>query len=63
MPVSMEFSMARRKLVSEISACCACTRRLVCRHEPISSQAVMPLSTHTSQNSPLPIRPWDVRQA
>ena len=43
MPVSMEFSIARRKLVSATSACCACMRRRVWRQLPISIQAVITL--------------------
>ena len=61
MPVSMEFSMARRKLVSATSACCACMRRRVWRQLPISIQAVITLSAPTSQNRPLPITPSEVR--
>ena len=55
--------MARRKLVSEISACWACIRLLVWRQLPISIQAVITLKTLTSQNKPLPTRPCEVRQA
>ena len=61
MPVSMEFSMARRKLVSVIKACCACKRLRVCRHVPINIHVVMPLSNITNQKRPLPIRTCDVR--
>ena len=49
--------MARRKLVSDISACCACMRRRVWRQLAISIQAVIKLNALTSQNSPLPTRP------
>ena len=42
--VSMEFSIARRKLVSATSACWACMRRRVWRQLAISIQAVMALS-------------------
>ena len=61
MPVKIEFSMARRKLVSATKARCACKRRRVCRQVPISIQAVITLSAVTSQNMPLPIRPCEVR--
>ena len=61
MPVRMEFSMARLKLVSEIKACWACKRRRVCRQLPISIQAVSTLRAPTNQNKPLPIRPCEVR--
>jgi hypothetical protein len=61
MPVSMEFSMARRKFVSATSARCACRRRRVWRQLPISIQAVMALRAPTSQNSPLPTTPSEVR--
>ena len=57
MPVTMEFSMARRKLVSATRAFWACKRRRVWRQLPISIQAVMTLSTLTSQNKPLPTKP------
>ena len=60
MPVSIEFSIARRKLVSATRACCACMRRRVCRQLPISIQAVITLRVPTSQNRPLPITPSDV---
>ena len=63
MPVTIEFSMARRKFVSATSAFWACMRRRVCRQLPISIQAVMTLKTLTSQNKPLPTKPCDVRQA
>ncbi len=63
MPVRMEFSIARRKLVSAISACCACMRRRVWRQVAISIQAVITLSVPTNQNRPLPTMPSDVRQA
>ena len=61
MPVSMEFSIARRKLVSATRARWACMRRRVWRQLPISIHAVMALSAPTSQNRPLPITPSDVR--
>ena len=61
MPVGMEFSIARRKLVSETRACCACCRRRVWRQLAINIQVVIMLSTPTSQNSPLPITPKEVR--
>ena len=61
MPVGMEFSMARRKLVSDTRACCACWRLRVWRQLAISIQVVMMLSTPTSQKRPLPITPSDVR--
>ncbi len=61
MPVSMEFSIARRKLVSATSACWACRRRRVWRQVPISIQLVSTLSAPTSQNRPLPTTPCEVR--
>ena len=61
MPVSTEFSMARRKLVSITSAFWACMRRRVWRQVAISIQAVMALSVPTSQNRPLPTTPREVR--
>jgi len=61
MPVSMEFSIARRKFVSDTRACCAWARRRVWRQLAISIQAVIALSALTSQNSPLPMTPSDVR--
>ena len=63
MPVSMEFSIARRKVVSAISACWACCRRCDWRQLAISIQVVMAASTATSQNSVPPTTPCDVRQA
>ena len=60
MPVSMEFSIARRKLVSLISACCACTLRRVWRQVPSSVQTVSALNALTSQKNPLPTTPKDV---
>jgi hypothetical protein len=58
MPVSMEFSMARRKLVSATRACWACMRRRVWRQLAISIQAVMSAErAPTSQNKPLPTTP------
>ncbi|MNZ94292.1 hypothetical protein D3C78_1133950 [compost metagenome] len=61
MPVSTEFSMARRKLVSATSASWARMRRRVWRQVASSIQAVMALSVPTSQNRPLPTKPSDVR--
>ena len=61
MPVSMEFSIARRKFVSEINACWACWRRRMWRQLPSSIHEVMPLKAITIQNRPLPITPNDVR--
>ena len=63
MPVGMEFSIARRKLVSVSSACCTDMRRRVWRQVTISIDTVSTLSAHTSQNRPLPITPSEVRQA
>ena len=63
MPVSIEFSIARRNVVSATSAFWACRRRRVWRQLAISIQAVMALSTLTSQNRPLPTTPSEVRQA
>ncbi|MNS80063.1 hypothetical protein D3C72_1137300 [compost metagenome] len=60
MPVSTLFSMARRKLVSPCSASCARMRLRVWRQVASSSQAVMKLSTPTSQNRPLLTRPSEV---
>ena len=53
--------MARRKLVSDSSACCASMRLRVWRQLAISIQAVIRLSTITSQNKVLPITPSEVR--
>ena len=61
MPVSMEFSIARRKFVSAMSACCTFTRRRVWRQLAISIHAVIAESAPTSQNRPLPITPRPVR--
>ncbi|MNV26710.1 hypothetical protein D3C71_1178350 [compost metagenome] len=61
MPVRMEFSIARRKFVSATRACWACMRRRVWRQVAISIQAVIALSVPTSQNSPLPTTPSEVR--
>ena len=55
--------MARRKLVSEMSACCACRRRRVWRQLAINIHAVIMLRELTSQNWPLPISPNDARYA
>jgi hypothetical protein len=63
MPVSIEFSMARRNVVSATRAFWVCMRRRVWRQLAISIQAVITLSAHTSQNRPLPTTPSDVRQA
>ena len=40
MPVSIEFSMARRKLVSDTSAACICSLRRMWRQVPSSIQTV-----------------------
>ena len=61
MPVSIEFSMARRKLVSETSAACICSRRRMCRQVPSSIQTVSTESAITIQNRVLLIRPTEVR--
>ena len=53
--------MARRKLVSDISACCTFMRRRVWRQLAISIHAVIADSAPTSQNRPLPITPSPVR--
>jgi hypothetical protein len=57
MPVSMEFSIARRKLVSDSRACWACSRLREWRQLAINIQAVIKLSAPTSQNKPLPMTP------
>ena len=61
MPVSIEFSIARRKFVSETSAACICRRRCMWRQVPSSIQTVSAESSITIQKRPLPIRPIDVR--
>ena len=61
MPVSMEFSIARRKLVSCTSAPWICARRRTWRQVPSSIHTVRPDSASTIQNSELAIRPIDVR--
>ena len=61
MPVSIEFSIARRKFVSETSAACICRRRRMWRQVPSSIQTVSADSSITIQNRPLPIRPIEVR--
>ena len=61
MPVSIEFSIARRKLVSETSAVCICSRRRMWRQVPSSIHTVSTLSSTTIQNSVLLIRPIEVR--
>ena len=63
MPVSMEFSMARRKLVSATSAFWAWMRLRVWRQLPINIHAVITLRTLTNQNKPPPTKPCEVRQA
>lgn len=60
-PVSSEFSMARRKLVSATKASWVRKRLPVWRQVPNSSQAVSKLSDPTSQNKPLPTSPGEVR--
>ncbi len=61
MPVSMEFSIARRKLVSEMSACWTWSRRRMWRQVPASIHTVRALRAATIQNSVLLIRPMEVR--
>ena len=61
MPVSMEFSIARRKLVSAASAFCTCARRRMCFQVPSSIQTVSTDSAITIQNSVLEISPIEVR--
>jgi hypothetical protein len=61
MPVSMEFSIARRKLASETSALCICSRRPMWRQVPSSIHTVSTLSAETIQNSVLLMRPMEVR--
>ena len=61
MPVSMEFSIARRKLVSCTSALCICERRRMWRQLPTSIHTVSPDSDTTIQNSVLLMRPIEVR--
>ena len=62
MPVSIEFSIARRKFVSETRALCICTRRRMWRQVPSSIHSVSTLSATTIQNSVLPISPIEVRK-
>jgi hypothetical protein len=61
MPVSMEFSIARRKFASDTSALCICSRRPMCRHVPSSIHTVSTDKAATIQNSVLLIRPIEVR--
>ena len=53
--------MARRKVVSDSKAFCACMRRRQWRQLAISIQAVSTLNALTSQNKPLPITPSEAR--
>ena len=53
--------MARRKLVSETSACWACTLRLVWRQVPRSIQTVSALNAPITQKKPLPTMSCEVR--
>ena len=62
MPVSIEFSIARRKFVSVISVLCICERRRMWRQVPSSIHTVSADSATTIQNSVLPMRPIEVRQ-
>ena len=62
MPVGIEFSIARRKFVSWISAPWICKRLRMWRQVPSSIQTVSTDSATTIQNSVLPIRPIEVRQ-
>jgi hypothetical protein len=57
----MEFSIARRKLVSDTSALCICNLRPIWRHVPSSIHTVSTDSAATIQNSVLPISPMEVR--
>jgi hypothetical protein len=61
MPVSIEFSMARRKLVSVTSAFCICSRRRMWRQVPISIHTVSAERIATIQNKVLLISPIEVR--
>ena len=61
MPVSIEFSIARRKLASDTSVSCICRRRRMWRQVPSSIQTVSTLKAATIQNRVLLIRPIDVR--
>ena len=61
MPVSIEFSIARRKFASDTSALCICSRRRMWRQVPSSIHTVSALNAATIQNSVLLIRPIDVR--
>ena len=61
MPVGMEFSIARRKLVSCTSALWICARRRMWRQLPSSIHTVSTDSATTIQNRVLPIRPIEVR--
>ena len=63
MPVKIEFSMARLKLVSATNSFCVCCLFLVCRQLPINIHAVNTLSAPTNQNKPLPTKSCEVRQA
>ncbi|UUX97961.1 hypothetical protein LRS07_11705 [Aquabacterium sp. J223] len=62
MPVSMEFSIARRKLVSDTSAAWIWARRRMWREVASSIHTVSPDSATTIQNSVLLMRPMEVRQ-
>ncbi len=53
--------MARRKFISLNRSCWARMRRRVCRQLAINIQAVIALKAPTSQNSPLPMTPSEVR--
>jgi len=55
MPVSMEFSMARRKLVSSSRARCTCSRRRLWRRLASSIQTVKALSEPTTQKNARPL--------
>ena len=61
MPVSIEFSIARRKLVSCTSAAWICARRRRWRQLPSSIHTVSTDSAATIQNSVLLISPIEVR--
>jgi hypothetical protein len=61
MPVSMEFSMARRKLVSCTRAFWIWVRRRMWRQVPSSIHTVSTDRATTIQNKVLPIRPKEVR--
>ena len=61
MPVSMEFSIARRKFVSCTSADWICARRRRWRQLPSSIHTVSTDNATTIQNKVLLIRPIEVR--